>query len=482
MRNSIFTFLLICASALSAVAQHDHGKPAATPTPTPSPAASPSGHGDHAMPKASPTPHAHDEGKRAEAHTGSGHSSMQMSSTVDINDPMNREGSGTSWLPDSSPMHAYSRMYKDGGMLMLMGTAWLRYTSIGGSRDVSAAGKGGRSRVDAPTMFMAMYSRPLTSRSQLGLRVMASLDPIIERGYGYPLLYQSGELYKGEPIHDRQHPHDFISELAATYSYKTAENQSFFIYGGIVGEPALGPPMYLHRPSGANNPDAPISHHWQDASHITWGVITGGYNFGKFKIEGSVFNGTEPDENRWAFDKLKLDSFSGRFSFNPTKDLAFQISHGYLKKPERAEPDLDHMHRTTASMIYNKKFSEEKNWASTFVWGQNFKEEHATNSFLFESDFTWDKNSVFGRIERVQKDGHELVIPHEDPIHEDVFWLGAYSVGYIRDIVKNKGLDVGIGGMLTFNSNPASLTPYYGGTRHTGYQFFLRIRPSKMKH
>ena len=478
---------------------HDHpATPAASPTPAahdqhaePKATPVPPTHDHNAQPVASPTPGAHDQHAPSPspslhaahgAPMGAEHGEHEMSSTVDINDPMNREGSGTAWLPDSSPMHAYSKMYKDGGMLMLMGTAFLRYTQVGSTRDVSAAGKGGRARVDAPNMFMAMYSRPVTNRSQLGLRVMASLDPITQRGYGYPLLYQSGELYRGEPIHDRQHPHDFISELAASYSYETRENQSFFLYGGIAGEPALGPPMFLHRASGANNPDAPIGHHWQDASHITWGVITGGYNFGKFKVEGSVFNGTEPDENRWAFDTLQLNSFSGRFSFNPTKDLSFQISHGYLKRPERAEPDLDHMHRTTASAIYNKNFSETKNWASTFVWGQNHKKGQATNSFLFESDFTFGKNSVFGRFEQVQKDGHELVLDHDDPIHEDTFLLGAYSIGYVRDIVQNKGIDVGLGGMATFNSNPAALVPYYGGTKHSGFQFFLRFRPSKMKH
>ena len=482
----------------SADEDHDHpnAKPATSPPPSghdghvmPKATPTPSGHEGHTMPKATPTPSAHDghatpaASPTPHAHGGDAMDhSKSMSSTVDINDPMNREGSGTAWLPDSTPMHAYTRMYKDGGMLMLMGSAFLRYTQVGSTRDISASGKGGRARVDAPNMFMAMYSRPLSSKSQLGLRVMASLDPVTQRGYGYPLLYQSGELFKGEPIHDRQHPHDFISELAASYSYKTAENQSFFIYGGIVGEPALGPAMFLHRPSGANNPDAPIGHHWQDASHITWGVITGGYNFGKFKVEASAFNGTEPDENRWAFDKPKLDSFSGRFSFNPTKDLSLQFSHGYLKKPERAEPDLDHMHRTTASAIYNKNFSETKNWASSFVWGQNYKEGAATNSFLFESDYSFGKNAVFGRIERVQKDGHELVLDHDDPIHNNVFWVGAYSIGYVRDIIQNKGIDVGLGGMATFNSNPAALVPYYGGTKHSGFQFFLRFRPSKMKH
>lgn len=473
-----------------------HGAmPAASPTPhdqaghgapTPSPTATPHDHAGHGVtPAASSTPHDHAGHGAAPAggrdqHVG--HDEGAMSSTVDIGDPMSREGSGTSWLPDSSPTYAYMKMYNDGGMFMLMGTGFLRYTQIGSDRDVSVAGKGGRNRISAPTMFHAMYSRPLTERSQLGVRVMASLDPILERGWGYPLLYQSGETYGGLPMHDRQHPHDFISELAATYSYKVDERQSFFIYGGVVGEPALGAPMFMHRHSGMNNPDAPISHHWQDASHITWGVVTGGYNFGKAKIEASVFNGTEPDENRWAFDKVQLNSFSGRFSFNPTPNWAFQISHGYLKEPERAEPDLDHLHRTTASALYNKPLSDGRNFAASFVWGQNHKEGKATNAYLFEADYSFGKNSIFGRVEQVQKDGHELVIPHSDPIHDDVFLVGTYAIGYIRDVVKDKGIDVGIGSMATFGTNPSSLVPYYGGSKHAGWQVFLRFRPSRLRH
>ena len=187
--------------------EHDHaqpGQPAATPSPTPhgehhpaQPAASPTPHADHhqAQPTSSPATHGgHAQPGGTPAAGEHGAHSKEMSSTVDVGDPMNREGSGTSWLPDSSPMHAWSKMYGDGGMLMLMGAQFLRYTQVGSSRDISVAGKGGRSRFDAPNMFMAMYSRPLSNRSQLGLRVMASSDPLIERGYGYPLLYQSGEL------------------------------------------------------------------------------------------------------------------------------------------------------------------------------------------------------------------------------------------------------------------------------------------------
>jgi plastocyanin len=409
-----------------------------------------------------------------------GEVSMEMRSTVNVGDPMSREGSGTSWVPDSSPMNAWMKMYGDGSMLMVHGVGFLRYTSMGSSRDASVAGKGSRNRFDAPTMFMAMYSKPIGGKGQLGLRTMFSLDPIIERGYGYPLLYQSGELFHGEQLHDRQHPHDFISELAATYSYKLSEKSSFYVYAGLPGEPALGPVMYLHRPSGANNPNAPIGHHWQDASHITFGVLTAGYSYEKVKFEVSAFNGTEPDENRWAFDRPKIDSFSGRLSFNPTKEWAFQVSYGYLKSPERSEPELKVLRRTTASAMYNKQLSENKNWSNTFVWGQNHSDEGRSNSFLFESNYEFYKNSIFGRAEQVQKNAHELVLPAPHP--EGNQWVQAYSIGYLRDIVKDKGIDVGVGGMLTANFNPSALTPFYGGTSHGGWQLFMRFRPSKHGH
>ncbi len=413
---------------------------------------------------------------------GMGHTDhqMKMNSVTNIGDPMARESSGTAWAPDSSPIYARMKMYENGGMLMLMGTAYLRYTSIGSSRNASVAGEGSRSRTDAPSMFMLMYSKPINEKSQFGFRAMASLDPLIERGYGYPLLYQTGEQYNGVAIHDRQHPHDLIAELAVTYSYNFDNKRSFYLYAGYPGEPALGPPTFMHRLSAANNPDAPIGHHWQDATHITFGVVTGGFSFGKVKIEASVFNGREPDANRWNFDKPRFDSFSGRLSFNPTENWAFQISHGYVTNPERSEPALHVLHKTTASAIYNRKFDDNRNWANTFVWGQNYGNGERTNSVLFESNYDFDKNAVFGRYESVQKSGHDLVLA--PALEHSIFWVNTLSMGYVRDLVKDKGIDVGLGGMLTANFNPTALTPYYGGTSHGGWQMFMRFRPSKNGH
>src|SRR6476661_3731748 len=238
---------------------------------------------------------------------------MEMHSSIDLADPMSREGSGTSWLPDSSPM--YGKMFMFGeDMLMLHGAIFPRYTNVSTRR--------GDDRIDAPNWLMGMFSHPLGDSAQLGVRLMMSLDPLTEGGRGYPLLFQSGESWHDQPLHDRQHPHDLFDELSLSYSQKFTQDFSGFIYFGYPGEPALGPPTFMHRISAMDDPDAPLGHHWQDSSHVTFGVATAGLVWRTVKIEGSVFTGREPDEDRYDFDRPRFDSASGRISWNPTPDLA----------------------------------------------------------------------------------------------------------------------------------------------------------------
>jgi rusticyanin len=406
---------------------------------------------------------------------------MAMRSSVNVNDPMSRESSGTAWMPDSTPMYGKMKM-RGQDMLMLHGAIWPRYTTVHSSRDISIAGRGSDSRFDAPSWFMAMYSHPLDAsaqpKSQLGLRVMLSADPLIEQGYGYPLLYQSGESYKGQPFHDRQHPHDLFSELSVTYSRRLGGRQSAYLYLGYPGEPALGPPTFMHRLSAMDMADAPISHHWQDSTHITFGVVTAGYSFGKAKIEASAFKGREPDQNRYNFDSPKLDSYSGRVSCNPTRYLALQVSHGFIKSPEELDPDVNR-HRTTASIIYNRPLRSDANWSNSLVWGQNNDpQEGKTNSYLFETNYQTGPNTLYFRAERVQKSGHELVLAPAD--QNRIFGVDAYSIGYVRDLRHGSGLDIGLGVQATLNTNPSGLDPYYGSGTHGAFQIFFRIRPSRM--
>ncbi len=273
-------------------------------------------------------------------HGGHGHAAPEMRGALGPYS-MTREASGTSWQPDAAPHSGIHTALGDWST-MTHGFANLIYDRQGGPR--------GASKTFSTSMLMVMGQRDAGEGGTLGARGMVSLDPLMGKT-GYPLLLQTGEAANGQPLIDRQHPHDLFMELALSYSRRLSETSSAFIYAGLPGEPALGPPAFMHRMSGEDNPEAPISHHWLDSTHITYGVVTLGYVHGGVKIEGSVFRGREPDENRYDIETGKLDSASARLSWNPTRQWALQVSHGRLKSPEELHPDVD-LDRTTASVIY----------------------------------------------------------------------------------------------------------------------------------
>jgi Heavy metal binding domain len=392
---------------------------------------------------------------------------VEMESSVNLADPMGRESSGTAWVPDSTPI--YGRMFMiDDDMLMLHGAVFPRYTNVSTRR--------GDDRIDAPNWIMGMFSHSFDENTQLGFRVMVSLDPLTEGGRGYPLLLQSGESWHDRPLHDRQHPHDLFDELSFSISRKLWGDFSGYFYFGYPGEPALGPPTFMHRLSAMDDPDSPIGHHWQDSTHVTFGVATAGLQWRNLKIEGSTFTGREPDENRYDFDRSRFDSVGGRISWNPTENVALQLSHGYIKSPEALQSNVDR-HRTTASAIYNRPLGRDSNWASSFVWGRNNDSGEKTQSLLLETNYQHGRNAVYARWERVEKSGHELVLAHSD--QEQVFPVNAATLGYVRDLSHGSGIDIGLGGQLTVNFWPEGLDRYYGTTPGYAFEFFLRIRPSR---
>src|SRR5207237_7797222 len=170
-----------------------------------------------------------------------------------------------------------------------------------------------------------------------------------------------GQSYGGKPLVDRQHPHDFFMEVAARYRHPIARNTALSLYVAPSGEPALGPPAFMHRISAGDMPMAPITHHWMDSTHIAFGVLTGGVSHANAQLEGSIFTGREPDEHRWNFDPIHLDSYSGRLTVNPGPNWSLQGSYGYIKSPESLRPDED-VRRTTVSAIYNQPRADGGNW------------------------------------------------------------------------------------------------------------------------
>nr|MDQ3024482.1 hypothetical protein [bacterium] len=236
-----------------------------------------------------------------------------------------RHASGTSWMPDSNPV--YMDMWERGKwQLMLHGAAHLSYIQMNGPR--------GDSGVFGPNWLMFRGMRPDGCDGQLEFSGMFSLDPLTVGGAGYPLLFQSGETWNDQPLRDHQHPHNVFSELSLKYKWRLACDRAAYIYVAPVGEPALGPPAFMHRQIALDYPMSPIGHHLQDATHIAYGVVTAGVQSREWQLEGSVFNGQEPGENRFAIDDPTFDSYSGRLTWNPGKNVSMQVSRGQLKEHE----------------------------------------------------------------------------------------------------------------------------------------------------
>jgi hypothetical protein len=416
---------------------------------------------------------------RGDAHAGmampgagadTAHASMQhamMPGPLGIS--MDRLGSGTTWIPDAAPLP--SRHFMAGGWdLMLHGFLFLQYIDQGGPR--------GDDQFGSINWAMLMASHDLAG-GKLTLRFMPSLDPATIGRCGYPLLLQSGETCHGLPLVDRQHPHDFWMELAAQYERELSSNVALLLYAAPAGEPALGSVAFMHRPSAMDDLMAPLGHHWNDATHISFGVLTAGVFTRNLRVEASWFNGREPDESRWNFDRIKLDSYSGRVTLSPNAHWSFTTGYGYLASPEILDPG-ESMHRFVASALHGTTVGAEGQWATSLVVGANRHgggEHRWTRALLAESELVADsRNTVFGRVELVEKNGQELQLPGFE--EHDVFNVTSLSLGYIRELIRARAMTLGFGVRGNVGFVPDDLEAAYGSRTPAGLAVFLRLRPS----
>lgn len=335
------------------------------------------------------------DGSEASRNVMMNTSQVPMSHAFSLNLPMNRNGSGTGWLPDASPMYGYMLHHKK-WLYMIHGNVFFRYNN----QDITNKGSRGDTKVDAPNWVMAMGRRKVGNRGLFRFSSMFSLDPLFGSD-GYPLLLQTGETYQGEPLVDRQHPHNLFSELSVAYIHMISSDADAFMYLAYPGEPALGPGAFMHRLSSQNNPDSPLGYHWQDATHITFGVATLGFRYRIFKLEGSLFTGREPGEARYGFDKPRFDSYTYRLSANPHPQLSLQVSRAFLKSPESIDPDED-VWRTTASVLYSLPLSPGNyNLTSCLIWGYNDAgNDHQEHSVTLEPNLQLNHFTLYGHYHK----------------------------------------------------------------------------------
>jgi hypothetical protein len=399
---------------------------------------------------------------------------MMMTGPLGIS--TDRQGSGTSWVPEAVLMS-------------------FRHTVIGRwdvmshwnvfGQYITQSHRRGRDQFGSINWSMVMASRPFAG-GRLQLRAMNSVEAATVGRCGYPHLLQTGETCHGQFNVDRQHPHDFFMETAALYERALTDDLAWSAYVAASGEPALGPVAFMHRPSAMNDPLSNIGHHWQDATHIMFGVASAALYGRRWKLEGSVFNGREPDEHRWNFDLdlSNMNSHSGRITVNPDSQWSVSASYGRIIGENPTFPRA-RTERASASVLNGRQWGG-RHLATAVVWGANRHEgaDHWEHSALAEADFRLDaKNTLFGRLERVRKSDEELVVdePGLPHVHTDAgHALTSLGLGYVRELGSVGVLGVGAGARGTVSWVPESLRAPYGTRTPMGLVVFLRARAKPM--
>jgi hypothetical protein len=404
----------------------------------------------------------------AMGHTMPGHAMMDMPAAFGPYS-MSREASGTAWQPDASPMLG---VYTNSGGWTLMG-----FSILNGVAN-HQSGPRGASKAYLAGVVMGMATRPVSARDTIQLRVMLSPDPLMGPR-GYPLLLAAGETADGRTLLvDRQHPHDLFMELAVAGHHRIGHDASLFLYAGLPGEPAFGPGTYMHRLSGLDMPEAPISHHWLDSTHIVFGVVTAGATWRNLKLEASAFKGREPDQRRWNIETPRLDSFAARVSWNPSARLALQGSYAWQKSPEALEPDAN-TRRWSASAIYTMPVGADGGyWSTTLAWGRKTKLEAGAHgdphdAWVLETGYVPNQRWRF--VLRAEAVAIDELLPAPGRIDGPEFDVRRLAGSVIRDFAIGKGLKLGLGAQLSASFVPAGLAAAYGGDRMGG-MVFVRLR------
>jgi hypothetical protein len=402
-----------------------------------------------------------DHTDQATAMPGMEHAGHTMAMTGALGSyPMTRESSGTAWQPDASEHMGLMSMSGD-WMLMAHGVLNLVYDHQSGPR--------GDDKAFASGMLMGMAQHPL-GNGTLQFKAMLSPDPLMGPS-GYPLLLASGETANGvDRLIDRQHPHDLFMELSASVCQDIGRKGSLFVYAGLPGEPAFGPPAFMHREAIMDSPEAPISHHWLDSTHISFGVVTAGLVLDRVKLEVSRFNGREPDQHRWNIETGPLDSTAIRLSWNPSRTLALQGSWGRFVDPEQLEPGVDQK-RWSASALYADEIAPGWKLAGTLAWGRKTAGHHGDDAFAAEASLKHRGWTLFGRGEMTEN--RELLALSE---HGPAYRVGKVSLGAVRDSRIADHWSVGAGGLFAVNFVPDPLKSLYGGENPIGAMGFVRLK------
>ncbi|MEX2592666.1 MAG: hypothetical protein WD426_07820 [Anditalea sp.] len=208
-------------------------------------------------------------------------------------------------------------------------------------------------------------------------------------------------------------------------------------------------------------------------------MATLGFRYRNFKLEGSSFTGREPNEERYGFDKPRFDSWSARFSFNPSPEWALQVSKAWVKDVHEFGPRED-VDKTTASVLHALRLGSNSFLNSTAVWGHNNAEgHHSQHSFLLESALSLNTTTIYGKYEWVEKSTENLLLDEEKYGHGVLFPVNAISLGIQQNLFTALKTNMAVGVQGSWYSVGNQLEELYG-KNPLALQLYLRAYPGLM--
>lgn len=330
-------------------------------------------------------------------------------------------------------------------------------------------------KVFSTNSFLAVLERQFCA-SSFSLRTIFSLEPATIGPCGYPLLFSTAGSADGVTVLVNRFPaHELFSELSASCCAYWGSDTCAYGYFGLPGSPALGP-LFTQRIAAFYLPEGPIS--WQEinSTDICFGVGTLGIKVHNFGLEGSIFNGRQPDEDHWRFETPRFDSFCTRIYCYPICNIITQISWGFLKSPEELEPEV-RVTRLTASASYNH------NWENNFfqitgAWARNdHRPGDITNSFLLESCINLCDRHIFStRFERIAPTDPGVFIDYrnwDDPDKQSWVTISKIGAGYLYQLPCLNCFRFSAGASANIALSPRDFVSTYG--RHP-FSYFLFLR------
>ena len=263
-----------------------------------------------------------------------------------------------------------------------------------------------------------------------------------------------------DPLVNYQHPHDLLMEIGATYKAAGAGGGAF-IGADLVGAPTLGPTPFMHRESARDNPQVPLTHHFLDSTHISYGVVRGGASRASVTIRGLGFSrcrARRPSHE----SRAAAPRFVGRARAVRPRCLAragVRRSSASARVVRTVRRDANHR---VGRFRRNRGVPARS--TLTVAWGGN-REFNGYNGDADGALLEWDfrpgrRSTLYGRAEFADKELFGLGVHPKGFSHPHVFYtIAAFTPGYIFDLAPRSWGRVGVGADATMFQMPAGLLP-----------------------